>query len=449
MNYHQPFSVPFSSPMLRIMCLYIMCFSFVGLHLAQAVAAQSTPLATPLAAPQSAPLAATPSPMRAVEGIAAIVNDEVISLYDVDQRVDLFFATSGIQKNPEMQDRIRNQVLRSLVDEKLQLQEARRVEIAIEANEIEENIKRLAGENRMDLVQITEFLADNDIKRTTLEKQIEAELAWNQFVRRSFGGRINIGDNEINEQYKKAVRTVNQPRYLVSEILLNLDSFADERRITELSNEIVKQLQAGVDFAAVARQFSIAPSATRGGRLGWIAANQIDDALKTALEQMQAGQISQPIATNAGIYIIALADKQQSNAANPAKNRFDVMSVTFPQSAEIAVATNFANNFSNCRRAQEAANQAGAQSERTGLREIRTLPAAMRNAVINLEAGELSAPISTPSGTIIHIVCDRKDDIGVNISRDAIADNIYAQRVAMMARRHLRDLRRDAVVEYR
>ena len=389
------------------------------------------------------------APLREVEGIAAIVNDEVISLYDVDQRVELFFATSGIQKTPEMQERIRDQVLRSLVDEKLQLQEARRVEIAIEEAEIEENIKRLAGENRMDLTQITEFLANNDIKRTTLEKQIEAELAWNQFVRRSFGGRINIGDNEINEQYKKAVRAVNQPRYLVSEILLNLDSFADEQRIALLSGEIAKQLQAGVGFAAVARQFSIAPSATRGGQLGWIAANQVDNKLQTALAQMQPGQVSPPIATNAGIYIIALADKQQSSAANPAKNRFDVMSVTFPQTADIAVATNFVNNFSNCRRAQEAANQAGAQQTRTGLQELRTLPAAMRNLVRDLEAGQLSAPISTASGTMLHIVCERKDDVGVNISRDAIADNIYAQRVAMMARRHLRDLRRDAVVEYR
>ena len=60
---------------------------------------------------------------RDVEGIAAIVNDEVISLYDVDQRVDLFFATSGLGKSPEMRERMRAQVLRSLVDEKLQMQE--------------------------------------------------------------------------------------------------------------------------------------------------------------------------------------------------------------------------------------------------------------------------------------------------------------------------------------
>ncbi len=82
-------------------------------------------------------LAAAPGSARDIEGIAAVVNDQVISLYDVDQRVDLFFATSGIEKSPEMTERMRDQVLRSLVDEKLQMQEATRVEIQIEETEIE------------------------------------------------------------------------------------------------------------------------------------------------------------------------------------------------------------------------------------------------------------------------------------------------------------------------
>ena len=75
--------------------------------------------------------AATPASSRDLEGIAAVVNDQVISLYDVDQRVDLFFASSGIEKSPEMTERMRQQVLRALIDEKLQLQEAKRVEIEI------------------------------------------------------------------------------------------------------------------------------------------------------------------------------------------------------------------------------------------------------------------------------------------------------------------------------
>ena len=272
-------------------------------------------------------LAATPSSARDIEGIAAVVNDQVISLYDVDQRVDLFFATSGIEKSLEMTERMRNQVLRSLVDEKLQMQEATRVEIQIEETEIEERMELLAKQDNRTLDGIKEFLESKSIEENTLKAQIRAELAWNQFVRRSFGGRIKVGDPEIEEQYEKAIKAVNQTRYLVSEILLNLDNFSTEEQVRQLSGEIVRQLQSGTSFPAVARQFSIAPTAGQGGQLGWISADQLNPRLSQIVRQMQVGQISPPIPTTGGVYILALADKR-AGGNDPSKNQFDVLTVT-------------------------------------------------------------------------------------------------------------------------
>ena len=385
---------------------------------------------------------------REVEGIAAIVNDEVISLYDVDQRVDLFFATSGLEKSPEMRERMRTQVLRSLVDEKLQMQEAARVEIEIEDDEIENRMTRLAEEGQMTRGGIDEFLEKNNVEDETLKMQIHAELAWNRFVRRSFSGRIKIGDQEIDEQYAKAVRAVNQTRYLVSEILLNLDAFSSEQQVQQISNEIAKQLQAGVDFGAIARQFSISPTAARGGQLGWITPDQLSPRLARALQQMQPGQVSAPIPTPAGVYILGLGDKR-AGGNNPGKNKFDVLTVSFAKETKTSRVDKFIADFKTCRRAQSAAKKLNANAQRTGLRELRTLPATMQSAVAYLESGKVTGPVSTADGTLVFIVCDRKDDLGVDISRDSIADNIFSQRISMMARRHLRDLRRDAVVEYR
>ena len=151
-------------------------------------------------------MTASPAAARDVEGIAAVVNDQVISLYDVDQRIDLFFATSGIEKSAEMTERMRQQVLRSLVDEKLQLQATRVDEI----EEAEERMELLAKQDNRTLDGIKEFLEDKAIEEDTLKAQIRAELAWNQFVRRNFGGRISVGDMEIEEQYEKAVKAVSQ-----------------------------------------------------------------------------------------------------------------------------------------------------------------------------------------------------------------------------------------------
>ena len=393
-------------------------------------------------------LAATPSSARDIEGIAAVVNDQVISLYDVDQRVDLFFATSGIEKSPEMTERMRDQVLRSLVDEKLQMQEATRVEIQIEETEIEERMELLAKQDNRTLDGIKEFLESKSIEENTLKAQIRAELAWNQFVRRNFGGRIKVGDPEIEEQYEKAVKAVNQTRYLVSEILLNLDNFSTEEQVRQLSGEIVKQLQSGTSFPAVARQFSIAPTAGQGGQLGWISADQLNPRLSQVIRQMQVGQISPPIPTTGGLYILALVDKR-AGGNDPSKNQFDVLTVSFPASVKSQRIDEFADDFKTCRRAQNKAKKLNASVKRSGLRQLRTLPGAIALAVANLEAGEVAPPSQQNDVTNVYIVCDRKDDLGIEISRDQIADNIFSQRISVMARRHLRDLRRDAVVEYR
>lgn len=393
-------------------------------------------------------LAAAPSSARDIEGIAAVVNDQVISLYDVDQRVDLFFATSGIEKSPEMTERMRDQVLRSLVDEKLQMQEATRVEIQIEETEIEERMELLAKQDNRTLDGIKEFLETKSIEENTLKAQIRAELAWNQFVRRNFGGRIKVGDPEIEEQYEKAVKAVNQTRYLVSEILLNLDNFSTEEQVRQLSGEIVKQLQSGTSFPAVARQFSIAPTAGQGGQLGWISADQLNPRLSQVIRQMQVGQISPPIPTTGGVYILALVDKR-AGGNDPSKNQFDVLTVSFPASVKSQRINEFADDFKTCRRAQNKAKKLNASVKRSGLRQLRTLPGAIALAVANLEAGEVAPPSQQNDVTNVYIVCDRKDDLGIEISRDQIADNIFSQRISVMARRHLRDLRRDAVVEYR
>ncbi len=385
---------------------------------------------------------------RDIEGIAAIVNDQVISLYDVDQRVDLFFVTSGIEKTPQMIERMREQVLRSLVDEKLQMQEAQRVEISIEEDEIDRRMELLAKQDDRTLDGIKEFLEEKDIKEETLATQIRAELAWNQFVRRSFSSRIKVGDREIDEQYEKAVQAVNQTRYLISEILLNLDSFATEDDVRQISGQIVQQLQSGVSFPALARQFSIAPTAARGGQLGWISADQLNPRLAQVVRQLQVGQISPPIPTTAGVYILALADKR-TGGVSPEKNKFDVLTASFPKSVKRKRIDEFVADFKTCRRAQGKAKKLKASVKRSGLKELRQLPRPVILAVAELEAGDVTAPQELGDVTNVYVVCDRKDDLGVDISREEIAENIFAQRISIMARRHLRDLRRDAVVEYR
>lgn len=392
--------------------------------------------------------AATPE-IREKEGIAAIVNDEVISLYDVDQRVRLFMVTSGIPETPETTDRLRSQVLRSLIDEKLQMQEARDVEIDIQPGEINDSITRMAQQGNMSRDEIISFLKDNNINEETLRGQIEAELAWNQYVRRRYGGRISISDTDIDEQYNRAVEAFDQPRYLISEILLSFDGFGDQARVQQVIEEIIRQLKAGVDFGAIARQLSISATAARGGDVGWVNENQLDPNLQTVLREMQPGQISNPVPTPAGIYIIALRDRQEGGGRSPLRNQYDLLQILLDKDKGSGPLDKISSAFKTCKAADEEAKNAGATANRTGLQPLAAFDPALRAIVGPLEAGQLSDILESADKWVMFAVCDRKDDVGMSISRDAIADNLYSQRMAMLARRHLRDLRRDSVVEYR
>jgi peptidyl-prolyl cis-trans isomerase SurA len=387
-----------------------------------------------------------------VEGIAAIVNDEVISKFDVDQRVNLFLVTSGIERTPQNIDGLRRQVLRSLIQEKLQLQEARDSEIDVSRTEINAAMQDMAAGSNRSLDEVEKFLKENNVHIRTMEDQIEAELAWNRFVRGRFGGQISIGELEIDETLERAEQAMNQDRVNISEILLLANNQQDGQRLAAEAAQIVQQLRNGINFGAVARQFSAASSSASGGNLGWIPVNQLDENIVPIIENMAIGDISEPIETSAGIYIVQLNSKQQSGGVDPMRNLFDLLIITYDVATEghLSKLETLRENFTTCKKTEISANEMKVRNvTRTGQVELRRFPKNLQSEISKKEAGQVIGPKMNEKIAEMVIVCDRKDDQGASISRDAIENNLYSQRLAIMARRHLRELRRDSIVEYR
>ena len=389
---------------------------------------------------------------REVEGIAAIVNDEVISKFDVDQRVNLFLVTSGIERTPQNIDGLRRQVLRTLIQEKLQLQEARDSEIEISRAEINAAMQDMASGTNRSLNEVEKFLKENNVHIRTMEDQIEAELAWSRFVRGRFGGQVSIGELEIDETLERAEAAMNQDRVNINEILLLANNQLDGQRLMSEAAQIVQQLRAGINFGAVARQFSAASSSASGGNLGWIPVNQLDENIVPIIENMAAGDISDPIETSAGIYIVQLNSKQQSGGIDPMRNLFDLLIITYDVATEghLAKLESLRDSFTTCKNTEAKAKEMDARNvTRTGQVELRRFPKNLQSEISTTEAGQVIGPKKNEKIAEMVVVCDRKDDQGATISRDAIENNLYSQRLAIMARRHLRELRRDSIVEYR
>lgn len=394
-----------------------------------------------------------------VLGIAAIVNDAVISRYDLDQRVRLVMVTSGIQPTPENVERIREQVLRSLVDEKLQLQEAERLKIEVEPEEVNSSIDTIAQRAGMTREQILGFLEQAGVNEEALRTQIRADTAWNKVIGARFAPLVQIGDDEVEEALARINADANKVQYQLSEIYLGFDNPAQEREMAIGAQRLVEQLRQGAPFPAVAQQFSQAASAANGGDIGWVAEGQLAAEIAAKVSQMDVGAISDPIRTVNGYYIMQLKSKRQGLGPNPLDTRFSLIQVVLPLSpnasqAEAQVAAVQAEklraNFRTCAGVPDlVATVPGAQASQPQSVTAAQLREPMRSELLKREAGTFVPAGRTERGIEALIICDRKDDLGNQPTAATIENNLFNQEVSMMARRHLRDLRRDAVIEMR
>lgn len=393
-----------------------------------------------------------------VLGIAAIVNDSVISRYDLDQRVRLIMVTSGIPPTPENVDRIRSQVLRSLIDEQLQLQEAARMEIEIKEEDIDASITRIAQNAGMSHDDILEYLDQNGVNETALRLQIKADAAWNEVIGRRFAPLVSIGDDEVDEAVARITADANQLQYQISEIYLGFDNPTQEREMATGAARLVEQMRAGAPFQNVAQQFSQAASAARGGDIGWVTASQLSPEIAEAVRTMTVGGISNPIRTVNGYYIIQLRSQQQGMGPNPLKTEFSLMQVVVPLPANASQAQATAQarkadqikaQFRTCAALPQLAASLGGQASQETEIVASQIREPVRSAVLAQEAGSIVPVGRTERGIEMLVICDRKDDQGTQVTRDSVENNLFNQELSMMARRHLRDLRRDAVVENR
>ncbi|HEX7774892.1 MAG TPA: peptidylprolyl isomerase [Parvibaculum sp.] len=407
-----------------------------------------------------APQEAAPAPQPdASQGIAAVVNDKIISRYDLEQRVKLIMATSGIPNTPENVSRIEPQVLRALVDEALEMQEAKRLDVKVEQSDINKELDSIAKRANMSPAEIDAYLKHNGVSKSSLVDQIQADIAWNKVIGQQFGALISVGEDEIDDVLKRLKEESDQPRYLVSEILLTFDNPSQEQEMMGGAQRLADQIRQGAPFASVARQFSQSPSSANGGDIGWVHASQLPEEIAPTVEKMDIGAVSDPIKTLNGVYIVQLRNKQTGLGPDPMHDQWTLIHILLPltpDAPQAAVArratetTKFVNEFKSCDGVQDqikayVGGVAGAAQTVT----FGELDAKLRAALSNAKPGQILTPIRSAQGIEMVAVCGHKADDTSMPTRDAIEDNLFSQQLSMMARRHLRDLRRDAVVEIR
>ncbi len=256
----------------------------------------------------SLPLVATAQ----TERIAAVVNEDAITMSDLNERLRMVAISSGLREDPETIKRLVPQVLNSLIEEQLKIQEAKRLGIEVSGESIEKGYEELAAQNKMDVAQFKKTLDQNRISTATMDRQIRAQIAWNSVIQKSLRPQITVNDTDIDDVLNRLKNAVGLEEYLAAEIFLPVESAKDEDQVRQLADRLVHEIKENkAPFFRVAQQFSKAAGAPQGGMMGWIRQDQLPEELDKALETMEKGQISDPVRSLEGYHILLLRDKRK------------------------------------------------------------------------------------------------------------------------------------------
>jgi len=389
----------------------------------------------------------------------AIINGEIVTGTDVEQRLALIVSANQGKIDAEEKERLRMQVLRNLIDETLQIQEAKAADVPADDAQVEATYERVATQNFGQSPEALEkYLARIGSSSASLKRQIRGELAWQNLLRRNVQPFVNISEGEVQEAMQRLEASKGTEEYRIGEIFLAATD-VNKQQVFANAEKIVEQLKGGGSFVAYARQYSEASTAAVGGDLGWIRLAQLPSELSAAAGTMAAGQLAGPIEIRGGFSILYLIDKRQVLTADPRDALLSLkqISIEFPKGTSNEAAGKRAAEFAAAVKAIKGCGDAEAQATKIGATVVandqikaRDLPGALQETLLNLPVGQTTPPFgSIEEGVRVLMLCGRDDP---KVSNGPSFDEMMAQmeddRVNKRAQTYLRDLRRDAVIEY-
>lgn len=397
--------------------------------------------------------------------IAAVVNGDVITNEDVDNRARFFALATGQQASPDVVDRLKPQILQQLINERLEIQEVLRRGIVVNDKQVAAAIAEIEKNNNMAPGLLQQKLRSLGVDPGTLVSQIRTQIGWNQVLRQVVANMGRPTDADINRQLKLMTDKKGEPQYNVGEIFIPINSPAASAGADRFAQTIIQQLRAGAAFPIIAAQFSQGETALQGGALGWVGADQLDPSVAQLVTQMPIGAISNAVPVAGGLVIVQLRGRQQAgqtdsgagtnlvlhvrqaflpfssplNEQNPTPQQRDTM-------AKLHAIETSAHSCSDI----EAANKAAGNVKPTDPGPVnlaQVTPPQFQQLLSSLPVGKVSPPLIADNGVSVVMICSRDVQAPVGPTRDQISEQLFQNRVGLAAQQTLDDLHRQGSIQ--
>lgn len=420
--------------------------------------AQGPAAGAPNPAAEEAPTTARAEPQfEMADGIVATVNDKIITGFDLRQRMLMLIASSQVQPTEQNLPAIQQAALNALIEDRLKDQEMAKFEsLKVTDEEIDGEIAEMARAAGTTPQAYMQFLQQGGIQPAAFRDNLRTQIGWSQLIPGRFNSRARASTLQVDQEVRRLNEAASKPQFLLGEIYIDAARVGGAQAALNGARQLVQQIIQGAPFQAVAQQFSAAPSASARvpGDAGWVVKDSLQPAVQSVLEQLQPGQLSNPIVVDGGVYILYLRDKR--DGASTSLVSLKQVIVELPETAsaaDVAAATAKLEGLRNGLTCDNLISQAratqGVLGADLGESDVANLAPQFQQFARTGEIGSVSTPVRTPLGLHLLAVCGRRVGGPEAPNRQQVENRLRAQNLAVLERRYLRDLRSDALIEFK
>jgi len=381
--------------------------------------------------------------------VAAVVNDSVITTFDVQQRMRMMLISSGGRIDAQMLPQLQQRAIRDLVEERLKLYEAREFDVNPEEGEVDNELRAMAAQSGMKLEDFTKALEAEGISVNALRSQITSQIVWPRLVQGRYGNRVRVNDDDVEATIERMRADATQEQFLISEICIAVPSPDQAEAYYQGGLQLLEQMRRGVPFAVVAQQFSACTTAAAGGDMGWIRSGELPPELDAAIRELPPGAVTNPIPSEGAFMILAVRDKRA--AVKQGEMSWTLAYASTPVSTGRAAARTALEKLKTseaCAGGRTLRQDLGADVS-TALIENVTLGSAderFRPTIDNLSREELSEMVEADGYFHVFFACEVDEGLGIP-SPSAVEDRLYSRQLERIAQQYLRDVERKSTVD--